>query len=96
MSYLPSYILLVDSIRKHNCRGIAHYKRELQSLSPDAQLELFTHGLSIADSQTTKELVLLVDVYCPAIMYELLHFAIDTRNRTLFSLLYKDYGVMRF
>lgn len=95
MSYLPSYILLADLIRTNNFYGIGSYKSELQSLSPAVQLELFTQVLLAADTQATRELVLIIDAYCPEIMYDLLHFAIDTRNRFLFAILYEDYGVMR-
>ena len=95
MSYLPSYILLAESIRTHNCRGIVQYKNELQSLSPDVQLDLFTKVLFVANIETTAELALIINTYCPAILYNLLHFSINTRNYLLFSLLYKDYGVMR-
>lgn len=95
MSYLPSYILLADLIRTNNFYGIGIYKSELQSLSPEVQLDLFKTVLLTADTQRTKELVLIIDAYCPEIVYDLLHFAIDTRNRFLFAILCEDYGVMR-
>lgn len=95
MSYLPSYILLADLIRTRNFYGIGTYKNELQSLSPEVQLELFTQVLLTADVQTTKELALIIDTYCPAIMHDLLIFSINTRNRFLFAILYEDYAVMR-
>jgi len=93
MSYLTSYVLLKDAIRTLNYPGIVKYKDELQKLATYVQIELFAAVLAKANVQEIKNLLLIIDTYCPIIEYDLLYFSMDTNNIFLFKILYEDYNI---
>ena len=96
MSFQMSFQMsLLDAIKTLNCSEIINNRNELLTLSINEQLELFKTAFAFKNYQKTKELLLIVDTYCPDIKYDLMHYAIDARDKVLFRLLYNDYGVMK-
>ena len=94
MSYLPSYILLIDALNAFDYPAIVNCKDELQKLSREAQLDLFKTAFSIAAPDHIPMMLLIIDTYCPAIQKDLMRFAADTNNVALFTALYTEYNIV--